>query len=93
VIFVNPTTWQMPSQGDRREERRGGEDASANEGVLESLLSSHPHPDDAAPMGLGQATLTSVQSVFMLCNSAIGAGVLSLPFAFQHAGVFAPLGL
>ena len=32
---------------------------------------------------------TSVSSVFTLCNSAIGAGVLSLPFAFGCAGVTA----
>ena len=30
---------------------------------------------------------TSVSSVFTLCNSAIGAGVLSLPFAFECAGM------
>lgn len=29
---------------------------------------------------------SSWASVFTLCNSAIGAGVLSLPFAFQSAG-------
>jgi hypothetical protein len=29
---------------------------------------------------------TSMSSVFTLCNSAIGAGVLSLPFAFRRAG-------
>eukprot|EP00884_Botryococcus_braunii_P010873 jgi/Botrbrau1/19788/Bobra.0124s0036.1 len=27
-----------------------------------------------------------MSSVFTLCNSAIGAGVLSLPFAFRRAG-------
>mmetsp|Transcript_11114 Transcript_11114/g.19381 ORF Transcript_11114/g.19381 Transcript_11114/m.19381 type:complete len:510 (-) Transcript_11114:222-1751(-) len=30
---------------------------------------------------------SALASVFTLCNSAIGAGVLSLPFAFQHAGL------
>ena len=30
---------------------------------------------------------TSASSVFTLCNSAIGAGVLSLPFAFRRAGL------
>jgi len=56
-------------------------------GVMEesSLLLS-PHPDDVTRPQLLPA-LSSMQSVFMLCNSAIGAGVLSLPFAFQHAGV------
>lgn len=29
---------------------------------------------------------SSVSSVFTMCNSAIGAGVLSLPFAFGCAG-------
>ena len=33
---------------------------------------------------------SSLGSVFTLCNSAIGAGVLSLPYAFKCAG--APLG-
>ena len=31
---------------------------------------------------------TSLSSVFTLSNSAIGAGVLSLPFAFFKAGMF-----
>ncbi|MEW5314672.1 MAG: hypothetical protein WDW38_006147 [Sanguina aurantia] len=34
---------------------------------------------------------SSWASVFTLCNSAIGAGVLSLPFAFQSAGVLGGL--
>ena len=29
---------------------------------------------------------SSVSSVFTLCNSAIGAGVLSLPYAFRKSG-------
>lgn len=29
---------------------------------------------------------SSVSSVFTLCNSAIGAGVLSLPYAFRYSG-------
>lgn len=33
-----------------------------------------------------EAGATSMSSVFTLCNSAIGAGVLSLPFAFRRAG-------
>lgn len=32
---------------------------------------------------------SSVSSVFTLCNSAIGAGVLSLPYAFRCAGAHA----
>eukprot|EP00967_Tisochrysis_lutea_P004192 scaffold4974_cov16-Tisochrysis_lutea.AAC.1 len=51
----------------------------------QSSLLLTPHPDDAMGTQLSP-TLSSLQSVFMLCNSAIGAGVLSLPFAFQHAG-------
>ena len=31
---------------------------------------------------------SSMSSVFTLCNSAIGAGVLSLPYAFRKSGVF-----
>lgn len=34
----------------------------------------------------GTEGATSLSSVFTLCNSAIGAGVLSLPYAFQCAG-------
>lgn len=34
----------------------------------------------------GTEGASSVSSVFTLCNSAIGAGVLSLPYAFQCAG-------
>ena len=30
---------------------------------------------------------TSVSSVFTMCNSCIGAGVLSLPYAFYCAGM------
>uniref|UniRef100_A0A7S3VGS3 Amino acid transporter transmembrane domain-containing protein n=1 Tax=Dunaliella tertiolecta TaxID=3047 RepID=A0A7S3VGS3_DUNTE len=52
----------------------------------QSSLLLTPHPDDAMGTQLSP-TLSSLQSVFMLCNSAIGAGVLSLPFAFQHAGL------
>ena len=33
-----------------------------------------------------EAGASSVSSVFTLCNSAIGAGVLSLPYAFRCAG-------
>lgn len=36
---------------------------------------------------LGEDGATAVSSVFTLCNSAIGAGVLSLPFAFMRAGL------
>lgn len=36
---------------------------------------------------------TSASSVFTLCNSAIGAGVLSLPFAFRRAGLGGGLAL
>ena len=35
---------------------------------------------------------SSVSSVFTLCNSAIGAGVLSLPYAFRYSGVAAAPG-
>ena len=34
---------------------------------------------------------SSMSSVFTLCNSAIGAGVLSLPYAFRKSGVSWPL--
>jgi hypothetical protein len=34
----------------------------------------------------GSRGATSISSVFTLCNSAVGAGVLSLPYAFQCAG-------
>ena len=37
--------------------------------------------------------VTSASSVFTLCNSAIGAGVLSLPFAFRRAGLGGGLAL
>ncbi|KAJ9523204.1 hypothetical protein QJQ45_023990, partial [Haematococcus lacustris] len=40
-------------------------------------------PPVLEPIGSGQNALSSV---FTLCNSAIGAGVLSLPYAFRHAG-------
>jgi hypothetical protein len=33
-----------------------------------------------------EAGQSAVSSVATLCNSAVGAGVLSLPFAFRHAG-------
>uniref|UniRef100_A0A383V4T9 Amino acid transporter transmembrane domain-containing protein n=1 Tax=Tetradesmus obliquus TaxID=3088 RepID=A0A383V4T9_TETOB len=36
---------------------------------------------------LGTEGASSLSSVFTLCNSAIGAGVLSLPYAFQCAGL------
>ncbi len=42
-----------------------------------------PPPEDLVPTG--QPALLSVAT---LCNSAIGAGVLSLPFAFKKAGGF-----
>lgn len=47
--------------------------AIAMEGIHASLLHTVPHPaDDAGAASLGAATLSSVQCVFMLCNSAIG---------------------
>lgn len=42
-------------------------------------------PADLEPMEPGQPALPSVAT---LCNSAIGAGMLSLPFAFSKAGVW-----
>ena len=36
---------------------------------------------------------SSASSVFTLCNSAIGAGVLSLPFAFRRSGLGGGLAL
>ena len=50
-----------------------------------SLLGTHPSEADMVSTS-DPLSMTSIQSVFMLCNSAIGAGVLSLPFAFQHSG-------
>jgi hypothetical protein len=41
----------------------------------------------------GASGATSASSVFTLCNSAIGAGVLSLPFAFRRAGLGGGLAL
>ena len=35
---------------------------------------------------LGSDGASSLSSVFTLCNSCIGAGVLSLPYAFRRAG-------
>lgn len=35
---------------------------------------------------IGSEGATSLSSVFTLCNSCIGAGVLSLPYAFKKAG-------
>lgn len=40
--------------------------------------------DESAAQPVGMSALSSV---FTLCNSAIGAGVLSLPFAFKHSGL------
>eukprot|EP00879_Flechtneria_rotunda_P015774 GHRR01016496.1.p1 GENE.GHRR01016496.1~~GHRR01016496.1.p1 ORF type:complete len:334 (+),score=80.43 GHRR01016496.1:326-1327(+) len=38
-------------------------------------------------VAFGTEGASSLSSVFTLCNSAIGAGVLSLPYAFQCAGL------
>ena len=48
-----------------------------------SSASSTESDSDSDPGGAA----TSASSVFTLCNSAIGAGVLSLPFAFRRAGL------
>ena len=42
-------------------------------------------PETRVVLG-SQKGATSFSSVFTLCNSCIGAGVLSLPYAFRRAG-------
>jgi hypothetical protein len=49
-----------------------------------ALAPSRP-PPPSAPKDIGGAS--SLSSVATLCNSAIGAGVLSLPYAFKCAGL------
>lgn len=58
---------------------------SSHEGVRGSPLQRDDTPAYLSGTQDG-GTASSWASVFTLCNSAIGAGVLSLPFAFQSAG-------
>ena len=68
------------------------------------MLEPQPNPtqplDPPPPLKKGAADLaadegddgnTSLSSVFTLCNSAVGAGVLALPYAFRHAGLVSSL--
>lgn len=57
---------------------------SSHEGGRGPSLS--PLPDYLLSDIRQEGGASSWASVFTLCNSAIGAGVLSLPFAFQSAG-------
>lgn len=60
-------------------------DDEENDDETSSSSSSDSEDDDSGA--------TSASSVFTLCNSAIGAGVLSLPFAFRRAGLGGGLAL
>eukprot|EP00878_Enallax_costatus_P011109 GHUV01011602.1.p1 GENE.GHUV01011602.1~~GHUV01011602.1.p1 ORF type:complete len:461 (+),score=81.03 GHUV01011602.1:314-1696(+) len=44
-------------------------------------------PKSRVRIKLGTEGASSLSSVFTLCNTAIGAGVLSLPYAFECAGL------
>ena len=47
------------------------------------LPKPRPRPVEPSPMFQGASTVSSVST---LCNTALGAGVLGLPFAFKCAG-------
>lgn len=56
-----------------------------------SPLLAHPvrvpeDPEEDELLEEEDSGASSVSSVFTMCNSAIGAGVLSLPYAFRCAG-------
>lgn len=63
----------------------GTEDGEGGGGRGRDVSSSDSEDEDPGA--------TSASSVFTLCNSAIGAGVLSLPFAFRRAGLGGGLAL
>ena len=48
-------------------------------------LNGNREDDDASSQASDEGA-SALSSVFTLCNSCIGAGVLSLPFAFMKAG-------
>lgn len=58
--------------------------------LVVSTVSAGPPIEPApviAPSQQNSYGNSSISSVMTLCNSAVGAGVLSLPFAFSHTGM------
>ena len=49
-------------------------------------LNGHREDDEASSQASEEGA-SALSSVFTLCNSCIGAGVLSLPYAFMKAGI------
>ena len=49
-------------------------------------LNGNRDNDGVSSHGSEEEGASALSSVFTLCNSCIGAGVLSLPFAFMKAG-------
>ena len=49
-------------------------------------LNGNRDDDGISSHGSEEEGASALSSVFTLCNSCIGAGVLSLPFAFMKAG-------
>jgi hypothetical protein len=85
-------SYKVPELGNRR--RGGGAGNLANGAVVNCAHAQHwllVHHKQIRRLlnSSGRVCiqgLSSLSSVFTLCNSAIGAGVLSLPFAFRCAG-------
>ncbi|KAL6764771.1 transmembrane amino acid transporter protein-domain-containing protein [Haematococcus lacustris] len=89
VTFHEQESHEVDLGSDRRalvqvSSALGGRPAAAPSKLVVPSAPNDHAPPVLEPVGSGQNALSSV---FTLCNSAIGAGVLSLPYAFRHAGL------
>jgi len=61
--------------------------------LLQSNVSDDKHGTDSIIIDTFEGEGTFFSTIFTLSNSCIGAGILSLPFAYKNAGIATALGL
>ena len=75
------------SQADESNQPRQSMESVAEDGPVARVIIEEVDGVTRTQIVLGSTKgASSFSSVFTLCNSCIGAGVLSLPYAFRRAG-------
>ena len=82
------TAAQLPADGGREaaDQRSLSSELPEGEPLVARVVIEDVHGSARTRIILGSDGASSLSSVFTLCNSCIGAGVLSLPYAFRRAG-------
>lgn len=79
-----PPEARISDAGSSEAPNRQGEEPL--EPLVARVVIEDVHGTAQTKIVFGSEGATSLSSVFTLCNSCIGAGVLSLPYAFMKAG-------